>query len=619
LTAVNTLPHRAASRTRHRGAAGCRAARLAVGVALEDNDRMPAANLQIAAVLEEIADRLEIQDANPFRVRAYRNAARNVGEMQRDVREMVERGETLAGTPGIGADLAAKIGEIARTGSCELVDRLRRDMPAAITELLQVPGLGPKRVKALWHDLDVETPEQLLRAARDGRIRTLHGFGEKTERSIEQAVAAHVSKERRIKLAVAAQYADALVAYLEKVPGVEQVAVAGSFRRMRETVGDLDILVVGRNGRAISDRFVAYPDAAEISARGATRASIRLRGGLPVDLRVVPAKSFGAALAYFTGSKAHNIALRRLGQARGLKINEYGVFRGARQIAGATEASVYAAVGLPPIAPELREDRGEIDAASAGRLPALVELLDLKGDLHAHTDATDGRNTLEDMAAAAQALGFEYLAITEHSQRQTMSHGLDPRRLRAQTQAIDRLNARTKGLRVLRGIEVDILADGRLDLPDTALAPLDVVVAAVHSQFGLPRARQTERILRALDDPHVALLAHPTGRLIGEREPYDVDMLQIVRKAKARRIYLEVNAHPERLDLTDTYCRMCKDEGVLVAIDSDAHGTQEFANLRYGIGQARRGWLARNDVLNTRSLAQLLPLLRRDGPQARRR
>jgi DNA polymerase (family 10) len=578
---------------------------------------MPVQNLLIAATLDEIADRLEIEDANPFRVRAYRNAARTIQELQRDAKQMVERNETLAGLPGIGADLGGKIREIALTGSCELLRKLRREMPPAITELLKVPGLGPKRVKTLWHELDAQTPEQVLRAARDGRIRILRGFGEKIERNIAEAVAAHLSKERRVKLAVAVQYADALVAWLAPLPGVGGVAVAGSYRRMRETVGDLDLLVAAKDGRAVVDRFVAYPDAEQITSQGPTRASVRLRGGLQVDLRVVAVASYGAALVYFTGSKAHNIALRRLAQERGLKINEYGVFRGAKRIAGDTEASVYRAVGLPLIPPELREDRGEIDAARDGRLPALVALEDLRGDLHAHTDATDGRDTLEDMAAAARALRFEYLAITDHSRHQAMSHGLDPGRLLRQGRAIAHLNARLRGLRVLHGIEVDILESGALDLPDDALAPLDIVVAAVHSQFNLSRARQTERILRALDHPRVTLLAHPTGRLIGEREPYDVDIVQLVRKAKARGVHLEVNAHPERLDLVDTYCRLCRDEGVLVAIDSDAHSTQEFSHLRYGIGQARRGWLGRGDVLNTRPLAQLLPLLdRRPGHRA---
>jgi DNA polymerase (family 10) len=334
-----------------------------------------------------------------------------------------------------------------------------------------------------------------------------------------------------------------------------------------------------------------------------------LASGIQADLRVVPPESFGAALHYFTGSKAHNIAIRKLGVARGLKINEYGVFRGARRIAGTTEESVYAAVDLPYIEPELREDQGEIEAAASGSLPRLVSLADLQGDLHAHTDASDGRASLEEMVAAARARGLKYVAITDHSRRLAMAHGLDPARLARQGKDIDALNAKHPGIAVLKGVEVDILEDGTLDLPDTSLARLDVVVAAVHGQFGLSRARQTERILAAMDNPHVAILAHPTGRLIEEREPYDVDMLALVRKARERGIALELNAHPDRLDLTDVHCRMAKDEGALVAIDSDAHAADGFDVLRYGVGQARRGWLAKKDVLNTRPLAQVRRLL----------
>jgi len=579
---------------------------------------MSVENLAVAAVFEEMADRLAIQGANAFRVRAYSNAARILQGLGRDVKQMLERDEDLTALPGIGADLAGKIREIVETGKCELLERLRREMPAAITGLLKVPGLGPKRVGVLWHELHVQTPEQVLRAARDGRIRALSGFGEKTERLIEAAVAAQLSKEQRMKLATAAQYADALVHYLKHVPGVDRVVAAGSFRRMRETVGDLDLVVAARRANAALERFVAYPDVQKVVSRGNTRTSVRLRGGLQVDLRVVSVESFGAALVYFTGSKTHNIALRRIAQERGLKINEYGVFKGVARIAGDTEASVYRAVGLQEIPPELREDRGEIEAARAGTLPQLVAYADLRGDLHVHTQATDGHSTLEDMVAAARALRFEYLAITEHSRRQTMAHGLDPERLRRQTGAIDRLNAKSSAIRVLKGIEVDILDDGTLDLPDSVLEELDLVVAAVHSRFNLSRAQQTERMLRALDNPRVTLLAHPSGRLIGEREPYDVDMLRIVRKAKEKRVYLELNAHPERLDLTDANCRMAKEEGVLVAINSDAHGTGEFAHLRYGVGQARRGWLGRADILNTRSLPELLPMLERDRARVAR-
>jgi DNA polymerase (family 10) len=572
---------------------------------------MPIHNADIAAIFEEIADLLEIQEANPFRIRAYRNAARTLGELSQDVRMLVEKGEDLKRLPGIGDDLSAKILEIVATGRCSLRERLRTELPPAVTELLKIPGIGPKRVKALYHDLEVQTVEQLYRAARDGRIRALPGFGEKTELNILQAVEAHVSQARRFKLAVAAQYAEALRAYLAAVPGVKQVTMAGSFRRMRETVGDLDILATAMPDSPVMPRFTAYDEVAEVLSAGATRASVILKCGLQVDLRVVAEESYGAALQYFTGSKAHNITIRRIAQKGGLKINEYGVYRGEVRIAGENEESVYRAVGLPYIPPELREDRGEIEAAHAGRLPHLVELADLRGDLHVHTKATDGRNTLREMALAAQAQGFEYLAITEHSRRLTVAHGLDPLRLARQCDEIDALNEELTGITLLKGIEVDILEDGSLDLPDGVLAQLDLVVGAVHSKFDLSRARQTERILRAMEHPCFTLLAHPTGRLLGQREPYDVDMLRIIRQAKKRGCFLELNAHPERLDLLDTYCQMAKEEGVLISVNSDAHSTFDFANLRFGIGQARRGWLEARDVLNTRPLAELRTLIQR--------
>ncbi|NMG15408.1 DNA polymerase/3'-5' exonuclease PolX [Aromatoleum bremense] len=571
---------------------------------------MPVQNADIAAVLEEIADLLEIQDANPFRIRAYRNAARSVGEYGRSFASMTEAGEEIPHLPGIGADLAAKIREIAVTGKCQLLDELRRQLPPAITELLHLPGLGPKRVSALWHALDVQTLEQLHRAALDGRIRELPGFGDKTEAKILQAVEARMGTERRFRLAVAGQYAEALTAYLRKsAAAARRVEIAGSFRRMRETVGDLDVLVTAGRGSDVMERLKAYEDVAEVLSIGPTRASVVLRNGLQVDVRLVEEASYGSALCYFTGSKAHNIHIRRLAQERGLKINEYGVFRDSKRIAGETEESVYRTVGLPFIAPELREDRGEIEAARAGALPKLVELSDLQGDLHVHTVATDGRGTLREMADAARAAGLKYIAITEHSRRLAMAKGLDAARLLRQCDEIDELNGELKGITLLKGIEVDILDDGKLDLPDSALAKLDVVIGAVHSAFDLSRTRQTERILRAMDNRYFGILAHPTGRLIDRRAPYDVDMTRIIRHAKARGCALEVNAHPERLDLLDTQCRAANEAGVLIAINSDAHSTLDFANLRFGVGQARRGWIEAKDVLNARPLAQLTRFL----------
>jgi DNA polymerase (family 10) len=572
---------------------------------------MPVHNADIAAIFEEIADRLEIRGDNPFRIRAYRNAARSVGEFGREFKTLIEAGGELPKLPGIGADLAAKIHEIVTTGHCAALDRLRKEMPAAITELLKVPGLGPKRVQALNRELGVATVAQLKAAAGAGRIRELAGFGAKTEQHILDALAAHANEAQRVKLAVATQYADALVAYLQHVRGVREVVVAGSYRRMKETVGDLDILVIAQAAGAVMKRFVAYDEVREVLAHGDTKSSVLLHSGLQVDLRIVPAESYGAALHYFTGSKAHNIAIRRLAQARGLKLNEYGVFRGARRIAGDSEESVFDAVGLPYIAPELREDRGEIEAARAGRLPRLITLADLAGDLHMHTRASDGHNTIQEMALAAQEQGLRYIAITEHSRRLAVTHGLDPQRLLRQGDEIERVNAGLTGITVLKGIEVDILEDGALDLPDSALERLDVVVVAVHGGFHLPRRRQTERIIRALDNPHVNLFAHPTGRLLGARAPYDVDMLRIMRAARERGVVLELNAQPDRLDLDDTLCQMARDEGVALSINSDAHSTFDLANLRYGIGQARRGWLEAANVVNTRTLAELRPLFRR--------
>jgi DNA polymerase (family 10) len=572
---------------------------------------VPVHNEDIARVFEQIADLLEIRGENPFRIRAYRNAAREVRALPREVAQMLEAGEDIVRLPGIGEALAAKIHEIVRSGTCRALEKLRRQLPGDLSALLRLPGLGPKRVHALHYDLDIHTPEQLYRAAKDHRLRRLPGFGPKTEARIAAAVEAHLTSDTRLKLAQAARYAEPLETWLASTPGADRVVMAGSYRRCKETVGDLDILVTASHPGAVMDRFTGYEDVIELGSRGTTRSTVRLRCGLRVDLRVVAAASFGAALHYFTGSRAHNIAVRSLARRQGLKINEYGVFRGRERIAGETEASVFAALGLPWIPPELREGEGELEAARRGLLPRPVERGDLRGDLHCHTVASDGHGSLADMAAAARAAGLEYLAITEHSKRLTMAHGLDSRRLLAQLDEIDRLNDRLEGLRLLKGIEVDILEDGSLDLPDEVLGRLDLVIGAVHSAFHLSRADQTRRILKAMDHPHFSILAHPTGRLIAEREPYDLDMARVIRHARTRGCYLELNAHPERLDLLDVHCRMAREEGVLVSIDSDAHNVLDFVNLRYGIGQARRGWLEAKDVLNTRPLRALMQLLRR--------
>ena len=572
---------------------------------------MPVRNIDIADIFEEIADFLEIDGANPFRVRAYRNAVRTVSGLGAELKDMVAAGEDLTKLPGIGKELAAKIHEILETGTAGALIKLQQRIPKTVIEMLKLPGLGPKRVRVLYKDLKIKTLDQLIKAARKGRIRALEGFGEKTETAIVEAVEARAQKEKRYKIAGVTPVVDSLIDFLKNVPGVNDVVAAGSYRRSRETVGDLDILVTARKSSPVMQRFLEYDEVARVLSSGDTRSSVVLRSGLQVDLRRVEQSSFGAALQYFTGSKDHNIAIRRLGQQRGLRINEYGVFRFEKRVAGRTEASVYRSVDLPFIPPELRENRGEIEAAADNRLPELIELKDLEGDLHLHTLATDGRNSIEEMALAAKKHGLKYIAITEHSDRLKVAGGLDPPRLMQQIDEIEGLNDRLKGVRILKGLEVEILEDGSLDLPDSVLARLDLVVGTVHSYFNLPLEKQTERILRAMDHRYFSMLAHPTGRLIDERDPYQVDMTRVIHKARDRGCFLELNSNPRRLDLYDIYCQVARAEGVLVSINSDAHSINDFDYLAFGVGQARRGWLEKDDVLNTRPLAQLRKLLNR--------
>jgi len=567
-------------------------------------------NPEVAQSLDDVADLLELDSANPFRVRAYRNAARVVRGLGKEVSELLADADTAPKLPGIGTDLAGKIRTLARTGHLPLLEQLRKKTPHIAQELLHLPNLGPKRVRTLCDELEVRTLEQLHRAVLDGRVRELSGFGAGIEKKLREALEAEAkAPPKRLKLALAESYVEPLLTYLRGASGVREVVVAGSYRRYQETIGDVDIVATAPRSAPVIERFTTYDEVAKVLASGSTRATIVLRSGLQVDLRVVPPESYGSALHYFTGSKAHNIAIRRLGVERGLKINEYGVFRGRKRLGGKTEEEVFGAVGLGFIPPELRENRGEIEAAAAGSLPNLVELSDMRDDLHVHSKATDGHASLEELAEAAKERGYEYLAVTDHSRRLAMAHGLDARRLRGEMRAIDRLNEKGNGVTLLKGIEVDILEDGTLDLADDVLGELDLVVAAVHSKFDLSRQKQTERILRAIERPHFTILAHPTGRLIGEREPYDVDMARIISAAKERGCFIELNAHPDRLDLTDVHCRMAKEAGVLVSVATDAHRAQEMSNLRFGVGQARRGWLEKGDVLNTRTLAKLRPLL----------
>jgi DNA polymerase (family 10) len=524
---------------------------------------------------------------------------------------MLEDGEDLSELSGIGEDLAGKIETIVETGTHPTLEELKDEVPESLQELLRVSGLGPRGVQTIYEELGVTDLDGLLKAAKQGSLSQLSGFGEKTQAKILEEVESIASEEERTLLAEAADIASEVVEHLRSHRGVKKACAAGSLRRRRETVGDLDILVSCREDADVVDHFLEFEDIDEVVARGDTKTTVILRSGLQVDLRVVPHAAYGAALVYFTGSKQHNIGLRRRGQERNLKVNEYGVHSGREKVAGKTEEEVYEALDLPWIAPELRENRGEIEAAEEGGLPDLVELDDIRGDLHAHTSRTDGHQTIREMAEAARDLGYGYLAITEHSRRVTVAGGLDADELAAHADDIEEADGDIEGIRILSGVEVDILEDGSLDLPDDVLQRLDVVVASVHYRFGLPRGRQTERVLRALDNPHLHILGHPTGRMLGQRDPYEIDLERIMEAAAERGCFLELNAYPERLDLTDVACMRAREKGAKVVISTDAHRTSHLEYMRFGVGQARRGWLSASDVVNTRPVDELLEMMER--------
>ncbi|OHV09338.1 DNA polymerase III [Kushneria phosphatilytica] len=568
-------------------------------------------NAEIARAFNQLADLLEIQGANTFRVRAYRSAAQTIEGLSVAIADMLEREEDLTTLDGIGKDLADKIATLHRTGSLPALAEAQQQVPPGLIELTRIDSLGPKRVKTLYDELGIDSLDALKQAAREQRISALSGFGDKTEKKILEEAERLNQQAGRTRLDEAQQAAEGLRQHIEQCDGVEQVVVAGSYRRRRETVGDLDILVVAEEGRRVMAHVAEWEEIERVALSGDTKTTVHLKSGLQVDVRVVPEESFGAALYYFTGSQAHNVAVRKMAVARGLKINEYGVFKGDRQLAGHTEEAVFAQVELPWIAPELRENRGEIEAAQRGKLPQLITPDDIRGDLHMHTTATDGKASLEEMAEAGRRQGYNYIAITDHSQRLAMANGLDARRLREQLTAIDKLNEQLKRFTVLKSIEVDILEDGQLDLPDDVLAELDLCVASIHSRFNLDRDRQTERLLRAMDNPHVSIIAHPTGRIVNGRDGYELDMQRVVDGAADRGVCLEINAQPARLDLRDIHVRMAKEAGVLISIATDSHATGQLAHMAFGVDQARRGWLEKDDVLNTRTLTQLRKALKR--------
>ena len=573
---------------------------------------MPMTNTEIADAFNEIADLLEIEGANPFRVRAYRDAARTIDGLPRNVREMVANEEDLTALSGIGDDLATKIEALVETGTVPQLEELRERTPPALAKMLRIEGLGPKRVQSIYHELDITDLDALEKAAETGQIQKLHGLGPKTEQKILEDLKRKRQEEERTRLDVAEELVEPLVAYLRDIDDVQRVAVAGSYRRRKETVGDIDILVISEAGEATIDAFVEYEDVQQIISQGETRSTVVLRSDLQVDVRVVGEASYGAALLYFTGSKAHNIALRNMAMDEGFKVNEYGVFRDEERSAGETEEEIYDLFDLTFIPPELREDRGELEAAQKDALPSLVTLDDIKGDLQMHTTASDADSTLQEMVEGAQARGYDYVAITDHSAYVGVVTGLGADDVAEQVEKIERLNDELEDFRVLKGMEVDILEDGSLDLPDDTLAKLDVVVGSIHTKFDLSREKQTERIIRAMDNPHFHILGHPTGRHIGKRPPYDVDLERVMAAALEHGCYLEINASPERLDLNDIYAKLAKAMGLKVVISTDAHHVNGLSNMKYGVWQARRGWLEPEDVLNTRDWQTLLEHLKRE-------
>lgn len=569
-------------------------------------------NKTIADIFTEIADILDIQGENPFRVRSYRNAARTIADLSQSLQSLVAAGKNLEEIPGIGKSIREKIEEILATGKCHFLEELRAKVPPGLTELLKLEGLGPKKVKVLYDELGVDSIDRLEKAAQAGKLRSLPGMGLKTEEKVLKAIENYRAGVGRFKLSVGFMYAQALLDYLSKVSGVKRLDAAGSFRRRKETIGDLDILVICRPDSGVMDRFTKYEEVAEIISHGETKSSVRLKCGLQVDVRVLPEESYGAALHYFTGSKAHNVAIRERARERGLKISEYGIFRAKdeKRLGGKEEEEVFKAVGLPFIPPELREDRGEIQAAEKGKLPQLIELADIRGDLQMHTKATDGKNTIAEMANKAKELRYDYIAITDHSKAVRVAGGLDEKGLAQQFKEIEKINSHLSGLRILKGVEVDILADGSLDLADDILKEGEVVLASVHSRFNMSEEEMTRRIIKAIKNPHVNILAHPTGRLILEREPYKINLKEVIQAAIDYGVILEINAYPDRLDLRDIDAQMAKEMGAKLAISTDAHSTEQMELMKFGVFTARRGWIEAKDVINTRPLQELLKFLR---------
>lgn len=568
-------------------------------------------NRELAGIFNEIADLLEIKGDNPFRIRAYRRAALNIETLSEDVSNIPQ--EELMKIPGIGKDLAGKIGEYMQSGKISSYEELKKEVPGSLALLLSVPGLGPKTAKLLFDELHITSLDDLEHFAKEHKLSRLPGIKEKTEENILKGIAMLRRGRERQPLGTVMPIADEIFEYLKRKAPVHKLSIAGSIRRWKDTVKDIDILATSTDPKAVMKVFVKLPQVRDIIMQGTTKSSVVTSEGIQVDLRVVEESSFGAALAYFTGSKSHNIRLREIAVRKGLKINEYGIFRekDGRRLGGDREEDVYRLLGLSYIPPELREDSGEIEASLEGRLPKLVTLSDIKGDLHVHTMRSDGSHDFDELIEAARKKGYEYIAITDHSQGLGIAHGLSVERLLEEKKEIDALNRRLKGFRVLAGTEVDIRGNGEIDFPDEVLRQMEIVVASIHSGFKQSSEKITRRLIAAIQNPYVTVIAHPSGRLIGERDPYDVDMDAVFQAAKETGTALEINAYPLRLDLNDVYAKKAKDMGVPIVISTDTHIKNQFEFMRYGVSIARRGWLEKKDVFNTYRYKDLIKKIKK--------
>jgi len=561
-------------------------------------------NRIIAQMFERMADVLEFKGEMPFKVNAYRKASRIIGDLQEDIEKIWKEGR-LQKIPGVGAGLAKKIDEYLRTGRMTKYEEVTGDVPSGLIELLEIQSLGPKTLALAHKELGVKNLEDLRRVIEDGSLARLPGMGQKKVDNIAQGINLFQASKERISLGVALPLVEEVMDQLKKRTGVERLSPAGSLRRMKETVGDIDILVETEEGGKIVDEFVHLPMVTQVLAAGETKGSVIVEGGIQVDVRAIKPESYGAALQYFTGSKAHNIHLREIAKKRGLKISEYGVFRGEKKIGGRHEEDIYSALDLVWIPPEIREDRGEIERSAEGNLPRLIDEKDIKGDLHVHSKWSDGSATLEELVNRAKEKGYQYIAICDHSPSAKYARGLSIERLLKQIEEIKALNQKLDGFRILTGVEVDILSDGSLDLPDEILAKLDIVVAAIHIGF---KQQVTERIVSAMKNPYVKIIAHPTGRLISKREGYEVDLEQVLRAAADTGTVLEINAYYDRLDLSDLNSQRAKEMGIKLAINTDTHQIDQLDMMKLGVGVARRGWLEREDVINTWPVEEILNL-----------